>query len=71
MLIMDDIKDQIEKTIIYLRSQMAAHKGFVELQEFSGNKAIIYCGGKCTACDIRCIEEELMDKFPGINFIFR
>lgn len=50
---------------------LKAHKGFAELGEVEGNKAVIYCGGQCIDCIDKCIEDAIKEKLPDIELIFR
>jgi hypothetical protein len=48
-----------------------AHKGFAELGEVEGNRAVIYCGGQCIDCIDKCIEDAIKEKLPDVEIIFR
>jgi hypothetical protein len=47
-----------------------AHKGFAELGEVKGNRAVIYCGGQCIDCSNKCIEDAIREKLPDIEIVF-
>ncbi len=49
---------------------LKAHKGFAELGEVKGNRAVIYCGGKCIGCIDKCIEAAIKEKLPDIEIVF-
>jgi Fe-S cluster biogenesis protein NfuA len=54
-----------------IKSQLSAHDGFVEVGDIQENKVMIYCGGECSPCHNKCIEDALKDKIPDIDVIFR
>jgi len=49
---------------------LKAHKGFAELGEVKGNRAVIYCGGHCIDCSDKCIEDAIKEKLPDIEIVF-
>ncbi len=68
---MDKIEEQIKEILNRLSPFIEAHDGFVELGEIENNKVVIYCGGECTACKEKCIEDAITDKLPHMNVVFR
>jgi len=68
---MNKIEKLITEALNSMSCLLAAHKGFAELGEVEGNRAIIYCGGQCADCDNKCIEDAIKEVAPGIEIIFR
>ncbi|MBI4843648.1 MAG: hypothetical protein HY809_04910 [Nitrospirae bacterium] len=48
-----------------------SHDCHIDLGEVGDNEVIIYCGAKCAACDTRCLEEAMAEKFPGVKVVYR
>jgi Fe-S cluster biogenesis protein NfuA len=67
---MKEIKEQIIEILNSLDPSLKAHTCFLELSEITDNKVVIYCGGQCTGCDSKCIEEAIKEKLPDIEVIF-
>jgi len=63
----NDVMEVLES----IKNQVTAHDGFIELGEIKDNKVEIHCGGECSPCDNKCIEDALKDKIPDIEVIFR
>ena len=68
---MDNIKRLITEKLEFLSCLIKAHKGFAELGEVKGNRAVIYCGGQCADCSTKCFEYAIQETVPGIEIIFR
>ena len=68
---MGQTKKRIEEALSSMNSLIEAHKGYAELGDIKGNSVVIHCGGQCTDCDTRCIEDAIHQNVPGIEVIFR
>jgi Fe-S cluster biogenesis protein NfuA len=67
---MDKTRKLIAEILNSMRPLIEAHKGFAELGEVKGNRAVIYCGGQCIDCSIKCIEDAIKEKWPGVEIVF-
>lgn len=68
---MDKTEEKIREILNNLNYLFEAHDGFAVLAECSNNRAVIYCGGLCSHCDSKCIEEAIKAKIPDIEVIVR
>ncbi|RJR15870.1 MAG: hypothetical protein C4581_10970 [Nitrospiraceae bacterium] len=68
---MDKAPEMITEILNSIQPLLKAHKGFAEMGEVTGNKAVIYCGGQCIDCMDKCIEDAIKEKLPDIEIIFR
>jgi hypothetical protein len=68
---MDKTEEKIREILNNLNYLFEAHDGFAVLAECSNNRAVIYCGGLCTHCDSKCIEEAIKAKIPDIEVVVR
>ena len=64
-------EETIREILDNLKYLFDAHDGFAVLAEMRDNTAIIYCGGECSGCDSKCIEEAIKVKIPDIEVIVR
>lgn len=67
---MHTLHKQITEILNSMHPLIKAHKGFAELGEVKENRAVIYCGGQCTHCSDKCIEDAIKEKYPDIEIIF-
>lgn len=68
---MDKKHRLVKEALDSISCLLKAHKGFAELVEVKGNKAVIYCGGRCARCKDKCIEDAVKTKLPDIEITFR
>ncbi len=64
-------EEKIKDILIGLECILTAHDSCAELVEFKDNRAVIYCGGPCTRCDNRCIEDAIKEKLPDVQVVIQ
>lgn len=64
-------KEDVDKVIESLKWLQDSHDCHLDLGEVNDNEVIIYCGGKCANCDVRCVEEALSEDFPEVRVVYR
>ncbi len=68
---LDTTEEQITEILDSMNSLIEAHKGYAQLGGIEGNKIIIFCGGQCTDCENKCIEDAIKEKLPDAEVVFR
>jgi hypothetical protein len=68
---MKKLENKIRETLDSLRMYVEAHDGFAEMGEIMGDRVTIYCGGQCTDCEPKCIEDAIKERVPDIEVVFR
>lgn len=63
--------DRIHETLESVKALLESHKCYMQLHEVTENEIIIYCGGQGAACDSKCVEDLLKEKFPDMKVVFR
>jgi Fe-S cluster biogenesis protein NfuA len=66
-----DTEERIREVLASLECILTAHDSCAELVEFKDNRAVIFCGGPCKACDNRCIEDAVKTEIPGIDVVIQ
>jgi Fe-S cluster biogenesis protein NfuA len=64
-------EDVLRKILESIKNQINAHGCSLELGEIHDRKVVIYCGGKCTSCDSKCVEDALKERVSDIEVIYR
>ena len=68
---LDITEELITEILDSINSLVEAHKGYAQFGGIEGNKVVIFCGGQCTDCENKCIEDAIKDKFPDVEVVFR
>ncbi len=68
---MDKTEELIREALDSMHCLVEAHKGYVEMGEIKGNRVVIHCGGQCSDCENKCIEDALKERVPDIEIVFR
>ena len=68
---LDITEEMITEILDSINSLIEAHKGYAGLSGIEGNKVVIFCGGQCTDCENKCIEDAIKAKLPDAEVVFR